>query len=61
MQQVEDPNLPWFLPFNDGQWTLRRTGYGIALPRTGRLVYKDNFAGSAVVGTSVWDVTVERR
>lgn len=61
IQQTEDPNLPWFLPYNDAQWTIRHTGYGMAYPRSGQLVYKDNFSASTIVGTSVWDVTVESR
>ena len=61
IQQADDPNNPWFLPFNDAQWTIRHTGYGLAYPKSGRLVYKDNFSASTVVGTAYWDVTVERK
>lgn len=61
IQQADDPDAPWYLPFNDSQWTIRHAGYGIALPRSGRLVYKDNTSRSTVVGTSTWDVIVERR
>lgn len=61
IQQTDDPDAPWFLPFNDAQWTIRHAGYGIALPRSGRLTYKDNFSRSTLAGTSVRDVTIERR
>ena len=61
IQQVEDPSLPWFLPFNDAQWTIRHAGYGLAYPRSGKLVYRDNFSVSTIVGTAYWDVTVERK
>lgn len=61
IQQVDDPNQPWFLPFNDAQWTIQRTGYGLAFPKSGKLIYKDNFSQSTMVGTATWDVIVERR
>jgi len=61
IQQADDPNTPWFLPFNDAQWTIRHAGYGIALPKSGKLIYKDNFSRSTVVGKSTWDVIVERK
>ena len=61
IQQTDDPNKPWFLPYNDAQWTIRHAGYGLAYPKSGRLVYKDNFSETTVVGTSTWDVIVERR
>jgi hypothetical protein len=61
IQQTDDPRKPWFLPYNDAQWTIRHAGYGLAYPKSGRLVYKDNFSETTVVGTSTWDVIVERR
>ncbi len=60
IQQTDDPNKPWFLPYNDAQWTIRHTGYGLAYPKSGKLVYKDNFSQSTMVGTATWDVIVER-
>jgi len=60
IQQTDDPNKPWFLPFNDAQWTIQHAGYGLALPKSGKLVYKDNFSQSTMVGTTTWDVIVER-
>jgi hypothetical protein len=60
MQQTEDPNRPWFLPFNDAQWTTAHAGYGIAVPASGTLQYYDNTSGTTIVGTSTWYVIVER-
>ncbi len=61
IQQSEDPNKPYFLPFNDAQWTIAHAGYGIALPASGTLQYFDNTSVSTIVGTSTWYVIVERQ
>ena len=61
IQQADNPNKPWFLPFNDAQWTIRHAGYGMAYPKSGKLVYRDNFSAATIVGTAYWDVTVERK
>ena len=42
IQQTEDPSKPYFLPFNDAQWTIAHAGYGIALPTSGTLQYYEN-------------------
>ncbi len=60
MQQVDDPGKPWFLPYNDSQWTIQHAGYGIALPDSGTLRYYDNTSATTIVGTSIWYIVVDR-
>ncbi len=60
MQQVDDPGKPWFLPYNDAQWTIQHAGYGIALPDSGTLKYYDNTSATTIVGTSTWYIVVDR-
>jgi hypothetical protein len=60
MQQADDPRKPWFLPFNDAQWTIQHAGYGIALPDSGMLKYYDNTSETTIVGTSTWYIVIDR-
>jgi hypothetical protein len=60
IQQTDFPDKPYFLPFNDAQWTIAHAGYGIALPASGILQYYDNTSETTIVGTSTWYVIVER-
>jgi hypothetical protein len=60
IQQADDPGKPWFLPFNDAQWTIAHAGYGIALPESGTLRYYDDTSESTIVGTSTWYIVVDR-